>query len=177
MREHFQAAVPENADLDAVVYARLNYSYSYEQRTIGQNCVIKCTNIVCCGEQLPDRSWMREEAPRDLIDHEQGHFDIAELIAKKAQMRLRYLVRKEKLFGKAATAKEAEAELVKRLRIHLGPFDRELAIQNDAYDRQTEHGRNVKEQRAARREQKRQLRELSKRKMPRSPVPNENASQ
>ncbi len=165
-REHFKANVPLNSTLDAVVYTRLHYGYKFRTTANDDAFVLTCTTVVCCGEQLPDRSWMRESADTKLLDHEQGHLDLAELIARKAETRLRYLVRKGKLKSTGATVEEAEKALIRTIRAQLMPFDREIASVNDEYDRITAHGRDEEAQKAERRKQRKSMRSLSKRTKP-----------
>ena len=165
-REHFKAPVPSDSTLDAVVYTRLNYSYKFRSSAKDGAVELTCTTIVCCSEQMPDRSWMRDSAKSELLDHEQGHLDLAEVVARKAEARLRYLVRTGKLKAQGTTKEAAEAALARTVRAQFMPFDRELTSVNDEYDRVTSHGRDKDAQKAERRSQKRLVRKLSTRRKP-----------
>ena len=166
-REHFKADIPSGRDdLDAVVYTRLRYGYKFRTDVVDDGFELTCTTIVCCSEQLPDRSWIRDSAKAELLDHEQGHLDLAEVVARKAEARLRYLVRKSKIKSRSTTVEAAEKALIRTIRAQLMPFDRELANVNDEYDRVTSHGRDEDAQKTERRKQRKLMRDLSKRTMP-----------
>lgn len=77
-------------------------------------------------------SWVKERTS-DLLKHEQGHFDIVELWARKF---------KQKLKGKTYNVKTFQKELNELY----GEMNRESKSMQIEYDRSTEHSVNTKEQ-------------------------------
>lgn len=81
----------------------------------------------------PVRSWMRKEkADSALLQHEQLHFTLSEVYARRVQQKLKTITPVKNL--QAAIRSVVEEEL------------RTMNEQQDAYDRETKHGTNTAEQ-------------------------------
>ena len=161
--DDFQATVPEQRDeLDAVVHTRLHYDYKYRYRSSRTKFWLRCESVRCSAEILPQRSWMRSFLDPNLVDHEQGHFDLAEIAARRAQTQLDRLVQKRELSATGASLEKAEAALKKEIEAALKEFDVELRKANQAYDERTDHGRHRKIQLAERRSQQQMLAKLGR---------------
>lgn len=162
--DDFRAKIPNGfEDLDAIVHTQLSFRYTFRTVPVEDGVKVVCTQVACNAEQVPGKSWIRlaDESNSDveaLLDHEQGHFDLSQLMAKKAQLRLKYLTRKKKLVGRGADETAAEAELARKIQAQLSPFERQLMSVNSEYDKETEHGQIKAAQKKARRKQKEQLR-------------------
>src|SRR5205814_1087933 len=84
------------------------------------------------------------KAPMDLrlLDHEQGHFDISELNARKAQKKFDKLIADKALVGHGRDERSAIADLDKQIHEEMKSI---FAQENDEqieYDRATNHGRD-----------------------------------
>lgn len=70
-------AVPEaNSPFAAITTAGIAYTLSYTKRSMK-------TRVFCY--MLPDKSWAKERGRRALLEHEQLHFDITELFARRLE--------------------------------------------------------------------------------------------
>ncbi|MCE3225472.1 MAG: hypothetical protein K0S32_23 [Bacteroidetes bacterium] len=81
----------------------------------------------------PNESWKRRRK-KNVLQHEQLHFDIVELYARKFRKQIQ-----------AETFKNVE-ELKEKLEIYHNKIDKELDVYQDQYDRATNHSRNSKRQ-------------------------------
>jgi predicted secreted Zn-dependent protease len=85
-------------------------------------------------EFVPEKSWVKAEPSENLLRHEQGHFDITEIYARKLR---RHFERNPQLCAKGQAAVDAEAKKI---------FAEWDATQ-DQYDLETNHSKNIPVQR------------------------------
>lgn len=111
------------------------------------------TSITISVEIDQGNSWLSPDNPPD-IDHEQGHPDIQEQIAREAQAKINELVAKGELKGEGDTDEKALADLQNKV-------DKVIADIADArqekYDNETDHGTIPDKQAAHRQKQKEAL--------------------
>ncbi len=92
---------------------------------------------------LPDNSWYGPDAAAELLDHEQGHFDIAEINARRAAVELEKDRRAGKSISATANTRQAAHKAVlKKLNELRQLVDQRIAQENTEYDRSTGHGLN-----------------------------------
>ena len=83
--EDFQGEVPEGASAAATTASGISYSYQAEWEGRGSVQV----NFVVEAHFYPQESWYKPEVCNDhILGHEQLHFDIAEIFARKLRQRL-----------------------------------------------------------------------------------------
>ena len=87
-------------------------------------------------------SWNTLPTDTDLMKHEQGHFDLAQIAAKKAQAEINKALKDGKLNGKGKTVEEAVADTEKKINEIIDRYKKELKAANKAYDDATDHGRD-----------------------------------
>jgi hypothetical protein len=96
---------------------------------------------------LPEESWWDDaRAHRGLLDHEQGHFDVAETAARRVNVAILRMFKSGKtISGVGATHAMAERALIKKMETLIKVADEQGAEENKAYDCRTRHGlwRNV----------------------------------
>jgi hypothetical protein len=103
-------------------------------------------------EFYPERSWVRPERKTDrLLAHEQGHFDITEVFAR----RMRKGIREANIGCNDEARAEAEGKRI------LKELDAEWGKAERAYDAETKNGIDLARQTAASERIARELAELS----------------
>ena len=112
------------------------------------NRVYTPTLIVVQAVMDTAESWNTEPTDSDLMKHEQGHFDLAEIAAKKAQAAINKALKDGKLKGTGKTVAEALADTEKKVEAIIEAYKKELKAAGVAYDKATDHGRNDKKQAA-----------------------------
>lgn len=102
------------------------------------------TPSVIVVEAVVDRaeSWNSDPTDADLMKHEQGHFDLAEIAAKKAQAEYNKALMDGKLTGTGATPEQAIADSQKKIDAISERYNKALKATQEAYDAITDHGRN-----------------------------------
>ncbi len=145
----FKAAVPDpqpvkdGVKLRAMTDVEIHYStrYRWEGTTSGEVSAW-LTRFDCESMLMRDKCWNKEPDDLRLLDHEQGHFDISEINARKAQQHFKQLIADKTLVGHGADERSAMANLDKQVHDEMQKvFDREQAEQIE-YDRATRHGRD-----------------------------------
>jgi hypothetical protein len=142
----FQGPVPRTARKErvAATAASLSWSYEYEVQWSPGDCTYEITHIDTSALFDPGSSWVRPGHRTDaVLQHEQGHFDIAQIFEQKLRVRSRELVGvKRDCRGRSARqanrhAESAAADLMGQV------FDqlwREYQDRQESYDRDTRHG-------------------------------------
>jgi hypothetical protein len=82
--------------------------------------------------------------PEWILRHEQGHFDLAELFARRLDREAAAAAAASK--GSGATEAGAVDDLVRRFEAHLVSARREFEELEDRYDRETRHGTDLRRQ-------------------------------
>jgi hypothetical protein len=144
----FRAAVPDpppmkdGVRLRAVTHSEIRYTtrYHWEESKPG-TVTASLTRFDCHSQLLCDKCWNRAPMDLRLLDHEQGHFDIAELNARQGQKIFDKLIADKTLVGHGRDERSAVADLDKKVRDEMkAVFDQENDEQIE-YDRATNHGR------------------------------------
>ena len=145
----FRAAVPEpqpvkdGVQLRAMTDVEIRYTtrYRWDEPTPG-NVSARLTRFDCQAVLLPEKCWNKEPDDLRLLDHEQGHFDITVINARRAQKRFDQLITDQGLIGYGSDERSAVADLDKKVRDEMRKiFDRERDEQIK-YDHASNHGRN-----------------------------------
>ena len=148
----FAGSVKQESNAQSNTATRVSYRYRYTLRQVGRQFVAKVTSIDLFVVFLPNESWWVPHSDIALLDHEQGHFDIAEINVRKTQLALA-IARAE---GKTITIstnskKEAIALVTSKLDEIRGLIDQQISRDNLEYDRETRHGLRASEQHEIRR--------------------------
>ena len=145
----FRAAAPEpqpvkdEGRLRAMTDVEIRYTTRYRwDEPMPGNVSARLTRFDCQAVLLPEKCWNKEPDDLRLLDHEQGHFDITEINARRAQKRFDQLITDQGLLGYGSDERSAVADLDKKVHDEMQKiFDRERDEQIK-YDRVTNHGRN-----------------------------------
>ncbi|QDV24499.1 DUF922 domain-containing protein [Aureliella helgolandensis] len=137
----FIGRVEPGSTAQANTATRVRSKFRYSIRRSGRHFEAKITSITLFTVFLPQDSWWASHASTALLDHEQGHFDIAEINVRKAQL----AIAQSKSNGKSMmvtknSKQEASAAVVAMLDEQLQQVDSQIAADNLEYDRDTRHG-------------------------------------
>jgi hypothetical protein len=142
----------------AMTYVGIRYTSEYrwdEKRRGDVEARLIAINVFANVDR--SQSWIRAPGDLRLLDHEQGHFDIAEANARRAQAKIDAMIKANQLVGHGRDERSARADLDRRLKARMDEvFDDDAKAQKE-YDRVTDHGRAHAAQAEQRRLQKEAL--------------------
>lgn len=157
--QDFQAPVPVERDgLDAWTTSELKFRYGYETQVRGRRATARITHVDVDAVVVRDQSWNRLPHDEDLMDHEQGHFDLTQIAALEARL---YFAR-QRLVRTAATPQRATEMVEDELNRKMQEFIQESKLRHDDYDQVTNHGRTASHQQEQRLLQQQQLERLTR---------------
>lgn len=164
--DDFQAepAVKQEGDLRllASTVTQLAYDYRYRFERRGKRTTVRLTSVRVYALVRRDQSWNSKKQDAALLDHEQGHFDIAEIHARLAQIELLTRFKTEgRPVVTAATKAAAVQGLEKKLSEVVNVFSETSHGVDEEYDRSTRHGTRGESQAAQRKQQLAQLKSLA----------------
>jgi hypothetical protein len=94
-----------------------------------------------------DQSWNRYPENERLLDHEQGHADIAQIHCLQARLAFRKLLAKRQApSATASTPSEAVASLERAIRKEIATFEKAARDSDAQYDRETANGAGPQQQ-------------------------------
>lgn len=132
----------------ALTAASVSLGYELEVRT-GRRCEVEVIRIETAAQFHPEHSWVRDGARTDaILEHEQGHFDLAEVFRAVLEREAGTLVGRVQRCSSRADMAAVEAQVGEQMaRIREGVFD-ELERVQARYDAETGHGTLPDAQRA-----------------------------
>lgn len=153
---------------NAYTSTRTKFSYRFRVTRLTDNrFAAELESINVYSVFLPDSSWWNSPPNAELLDHEQGHFDIAEIAARRVQLAFQSSDI-NKIQGTGTTPKQAERSLVEKLRHVANVADKQIMAENLEYDSTTGHGSWRRHQKERRRIHQLTLEKLEKRLKPES---------
>jgi len=139
------------------------YTYSYNYETEDGRTTAKVTRVKVEARFVPEKSWNALKGNPALLDHEQGHFDLAEIYSLKMQVELAMARNAGHSMQVTADSPQAAvSQLEKHMKKYFDTMSADTREANIRYDRATEHGLNMRYQAAHRLQQKKQLARLQK---------------
>lgn len=164
----FQAEIPQepkfskDVELRAFAISDILFEYEYKHVTRGRRTTVTLTSVKVFAVAYPDRSWIVDATDQRLMDHEQGHFDITQRHALRAEIELRKMLEPGRPLEIAGRDEQAAVEvLVNRLNEALAPHIAAATEENEQYDVVTQHGLRRDEQARQRSAQVESLRALN----------------
>jgi len=142
----------------------LRYKIHFSHQSNGRTVSAWLTSAEIYAVFLPADSWWDEARDnRKLLDHEQGHFDITEVLALEFQLEInKLLARSKALQVTAKDAEQATAALQAKFGTLQKDYERRLKQEQECYDDTTRYGTKPTQQAAERRRQLETLRRLTK---------------
>ena len=161
--QDFQKSPPEVSHGKAYTQTRVMFTYEYGLQKSGNNVYeASLTKLQTYSVFLPRESWWNHPSSAWLLDHEQGHFDIAEITSRRVQLTFNRLFKSRKtVTAKGRTAALAKKALVEKLNEVMVVANKQALQENEEYDRRTAHGMKRREQLEHRRIQKLTLQRLA----------------
>jgi len=156
----FSATVPDprprenGVQLEAFTFVDIAYDVRYQSRVSASRTRLTLKSIDVYAVVDPSKSWNVKKSSGELMDHEQGHFDLAAIFALRMQLDFD----KQLGEGRGITtvgANEKDAALAMRREIDrlIRAASEEMVKANQEYDRVTAHGSRRAAQQQERRKQ------------------------
>lgn len=138
----FRTDAPQAQSHKAKTMTRVMFTYKFSgQQTSEERYEMTLQSLDAFSVFLPNESWWHHRARPSLLDHEQGHFDIAEIAARRLQLAFKKAIAGDKpIRGVGTTAKAAKAALEKKLQFVFDAANEQAVEENLQYDLRTQHG-------------------------------------
>ena len=163
----FRGKVPRDAEGKAntlLAFTKTDFRYNWKSTFTRRNRkhYLTATEIDLYSVMLPQHSWNCAPRDRQLMDHEQGHFDITETQIRKAILQLK-APSSRRLFRSSGNSRtRAVQRFEENLIRFLEPFVSASRKRHEHYDKVTRHGRIRAAQEHERKKQKLELQGLAK---------------
>jgi hypothetical protein len=147
--------VPDGT-LSALAYSatELRYEYRYLTRQRDGRWTAWVAEFHAYGVLLREDSWLISKNNPGLLDHEQGHFDLAELWARRAQAEVRDSIRRRQLRETAVSEQRAVRQLQEAVAKKVEKFREAMLQAHRSYDQVTRYGTLADKQAEQRQAQK-----------------------
>ena len=161
--EEFQGKPDLAINGDAYTASRVEFKYEFAAEQKNGQVEVRLTKFEVFSVFLPKSSWWKSSAKKSLLDHEQGHFDIAETAARRIQLGFdKIFASKKTIRGSGPTREKAIKQLTEKLRRVVELANEQVDQENLDYDSRTSHGMSPRNQAEHRRVQKATLDRLAK---------------
>ncbi len=136
---------------DSHSFIKYRYTWTINSDKVGSEVLFFIENIQLSVEFHPVLSWVRTlQTNDDLLKHEQGHFDLAELIKRENLEKLQNKFY-EKEFPTRGKNEEQRKQLAKEdsgkmIGIEIEKLEEMLSQRRQEYDTQTNFGQNLEKQ-------------------------------
>jgi Bacterial protein of unknown function (DUF922) len=154
------AAAPVKDNITMVANTMSVVRYTYRLRTNSErdgSWTARLTQFECFSAIEPAKCWNTvPESPR-VLDHEQGHFDLAEIFARRLQRRFDDLMAGKNASSSGRTERAAREALEKEIKRVADDAYAALSEAQATYDKETRHGTRPRAQREHRRWQRQEL--------------------
>lgn len=159
--QEFTGVPDETLFGDAYTATSVEFRFRYKVRNEGKRFVARLIHFDAYSVFLPERSWWKNSASPSLLDHEQGHFDIAETTARRIQLAFdKSMAGKKWIESAGDTSVAATRKLRGTLTKVIDLANARMEQENRDYDRATRHGMRFRDQSEFRGFQKRTLERL-----------------
>ena len=141
----FQKGPPAGIPHHAHTSTRLGYGFRYRSRTFNGSSVVVLSEVTLTNNLVQSESWTRRPGDAQLMQHEQGHFDITETVRRRARA---YFTKQRmaRIKFRASTLDGAVQALEEGMRKEMAPFFARMPLLQRQYDAETQHGTNAAEQ-------------------------------
>lgn len=118
---------------------RYEYRSAVEQRA-ADLWAARMTRFTCTAVVEPTKCWTTVPESLRVLDHEQGHFDLAEIAARRTEKHFAGLVRNRKATANGRDRRAAERGLDAQIKKAMQEVYDSLAEAQKTYDEETRHG-------------------------------------
>lgn len=137
----------------ALTTTEVKYEFQFSLFKKGGGLLARVESIEVFAVVLRTQSWNARPDDKLLLDHEQGHFDITQIHALRAQAELTRLIEDGPLEATGKKESEVREAIDRKIRKLLAPFNEASTQANQEYDSVTLHGTLPERQAEARKEQ------------------------
>jgi hypothetical protein len=139
--EDFRGKDDDTPRAVAKTVTQLVYDFRYRYKTTGRLTTASLESITIEAYIRRDESWNRHPEDDKLLDHEQGHADIAQIHCLKARLAFRKKLGKgPNLTATSSTVAAAAAALEREVRKEMAAFEQQARDADAEYDRETLNG-------------------------------------
>jgi hypothetical protein len=139
--DDFRGKPPETITAAAKTVTQFAFEFTYRYKTTARLTTASLDRITITACIRRDQSWNRNPEDKRLMDHEQGHADIAQIHSLKARLAFRKKLGKgPNVTATASSLKEAAAALDREVRKEVAIFEQATRDADAEYDRQTANG-------------------------------------
>jgi hypothetical protein len=145
--EDFAGKPPEKSpvNMGITMVANTDCEIRYEYRSAVEQrapdlWTARITSFTCTAVVEPTKCWTTAPESLRVLDHEQGHFDLAEIAARRTQQHFAGLIRKGKWTANGRDRRATERQLDLQIKKAMQEVFDSLAEAQKTYDEETRHG-------------------------------------
>jgi hypothetical protein len=155
---------PINMGIEMVANTECEVRYEYRaalQQRAPELWTARITSFTCTAVVVPGKCWNTQPESRRVLYHEQGHFDLAEIAARRTQRHFAGLMRERKESASGRDRRAAERKLDQEIKKAMQEVYDGLAKAQKTYDEETRHGTAILPQSRHREWQRAELEKLT----------------
>ena len=139
--EEFRGTGTNAEGRTALTATRIFCEYQFNVKVHDGQAVASLRAFTAFACFLPDDSWWNDRENPQLLDHEQGHFDISEIHARRVELTFaKLLASGQTISADGSSPSAAREKLEKQINEVMRRADKERDKANLDYDRTTRHG-------------------------------------
>jgi hypothetical protein len=146
----------------AQTFVEIRYTYRYQTQALGKLRQATMSDPSFVAILSRDHSWNSAPENKRLMAHEQGHFDLGEIFACRAQAKFDKLIAEGAFKGTAPTDEEAARMAIAAFDVEFRKVLDDMNAEHRRYDTDTQHGVDGDRQAQWRRKLDEQLQEAAK---------------
>jgi hypothetical protein len=154
----------------AQTFVEIRYTYRYQTAALGKLRQASLTDPSFVATLSRDHSWNSAPGNKQLMAHEQGHFDLGEIFACRAQVKFDKLIAEGAFNGTGPTDEEAVRMAIAAFEAEFRKVLDDMNTEHRRYDADTQHGVDIDRQAQWRRKLDEQLQEAAKSRAPTKPA-------
>lgn len=139
--DDFRGEPPDDSRAAAKTATQFAFEFKYRYKSTGRSATVTLDRITITACIRRDQSWNRYPENKRLLEHEQGHADIAQIHCLQARLAFRKrLAKSQAPSATASTLNEAVASLEREIRKEVATFEKAARDSDAEYDRETANG-------------------------------------
>jgi hypothetical protein len=136
-----QSPINMGIEMVASTECQVRYEYRAAIDQQGPNLwTARITSFTCMAVVEPAKCWNTQPESLRVLDHEQGHFDLAEIAARRTQKHFDSLIRERKTTTNGRDRRAADRKLDAEIKKAMEEVYDSLAKAQKVYDEETRHG-------------------------------------
>ena len=144
--DDFRGEAPDTVIAAAKTSTQFLFDFKYRYKSNAKNTTVTLDSITIDAFVRRDQSWNRDPTNKTLLDHEQGHADIAQIHCLRAKLEFRKkLTKGPNISATASSLKAAIAALDREVRKEMAEVEQANREDDAEYDRETRSGLGPKQ--------------------------------